>query len=186
MSLTEWLTLDYQAFFWINRYATHPLLDTVMPFLRDQYFWSPLYLFIIVYLFFHYPRRTAWLMLGGVLLVVLLSDQISSSLIKPYFERLHPCRDPDFTQYVHLLIPCGSGKSFVSSHAANHFAVATYFSVLFQSFRLTFLAFLWASIVAYGQVYVGVHYPSDVLFGSLLGIGIGAIIVLLVKSFLAR
>lgn len=153
-----------------------------MPFVRNQYFWSPLYLFVIAFLFLNYPRRTAWIVLIGALVTFALSDQISASIIKPLVGRLRPCRDPQIVEIVRLLVPCGSGKSFVSSHAANHFAIAAYFSLLFNNNRFTFIAMFWASLVAYAQIYVGLHFPADVFGGALLGV----LIALLTVTFMQR
>lgn len=180
------LAYDYYLFYLINHQCHNAFLDYLMPFARDQYFWSPIYLFLLTYLFFNYPRRTAWVVLLGAIVTLILSDQISASLIKPLVDRLRPCKDPEMASMVKLLIPCGSGRSFVSSHATNHFAIATFFSVLVAHYRFTLLALAWAALVAYGQVYVGVHYPSDVLCGALLGVGIAAITVRATQYFLQK
>ena len=95
--------------------------------------------------------------------------------MKPYFGRLRPCNDPVMKQVVHLLVPCGGGKSFPSSHAANHFSLAVFSSMTVGKFAkwLTPAWLVWAAVVSYSQVYVGVHYPLDVLVGGTLGACIG-------------
>lgn len=124
-------------------------------------------------------------MLAGLILTVVLADQISSSVIKPFFNRLRPCNDPDLIETVRLLVNCGGGKSFTSSHATNHFAVATFLGCISSAYNrvIAGLLLLWAAAISYGQVYVGVHFPIDIIFGAVLGIFLGAAVYrLLVKK----
>jgi membrane-associated phospholipid phosphatase len=165
---------DLWAWFYINTQWHNPLLDVVMPFLRNQWFWAPLYLFLVIFM----PRtfgRYGWLWCAGFLITFGLSDQASASLIKPLIGRLRPCNDPDLKQIVHLLVPCGGGKSFPSSHAANHFSLAVFSAITLRANARWIwpIALLWAASVSYAQVYVGVHFPLDVLCGGLLGAAIG-------------
>jgi len=100
----------------------------------------------------------------------------SSKLVKEAFERLRPCGDPGFFQYVRLLVDrCSETYSFTSSHAANHFGMATFiFVTLRSSFKKwVWIAYLWAFLVGYAQIYVGVHYPFDVLGGAVIGVAFG-------------
>lgn len=101
-----------------------------------------------------------------------MSDYISASLIKPIFIRLRPCNNPYIKDIVHLIVPCGSGYSFPSSHAANHFALGVFAAITFNKIAkwVWIAGLLWAFSVAYAQVYVGVHFPGDVLAGAALGI----------------
>jgi membrane-associated phospholipid phosphatase len=110
------------------------------------------------------------------LLSFALSDYISASLIKPFFHRPRPCNNPELADAVRILVPCGSGYSFPSTHAANHFCLGMFAAVtLSRRVRwIWVICLLWATIVSYAQVYVGVHYPLDVTCGGLLGIAIGA------------
>lgn len=135
----------------------------------------------------------AWLLLiikGGkrgrtaaVLLVVVLvaSDQFSSFVLKPLVQRDRPCHlvnGVPAVADVHLLVGCGGGKSFPSSHAVNNFAVATLFSMFYRRWRIAFFA--WAAIIALSRVFVGVHYPSDVAGGALIG---GLVALLIVRGW---
>ena len=180
------LNYDYQLFYILNHQLTNPFFDWLMPLMRNPYFWAPLYLFVIAFLFLNYPRRTAWVVLIGALVTFALSDQISASIIKPLVGRLRPCRDPQIMEVVRSLVPCGSGQSFVSSHATNHFAIATYFSSLFSNNRFTFVAIFWATLISYAQIYVGLHFPADVLGGALLGVLIALITVIFTQRLLAK
>jgi len=105
------------------------------------------------------------------------SDLVSSHLIKPYIQRLRPCNNPIWDATIHSLVPCGGGFSFTSSHATNHFTLATLFCFLFANRARWIVPVLlfWAASISYGQVYVGVHYPIDILFGSMVGLTIGTL-----------
>jgi undecaprenyl-diphosphatase len=83
-----------------------------------------------------------------------------------------------------LVDDCPTAFSFTSSHATNHFALAVFFmcSLGFVMKRYKYIWLLWAFLVAYGQVYIGVHYPTDVIFGALIGIAVGTFIVYLYKQ----
>ncbi len=179
------LTFDYQLFDLINGQFYHAFLDAIMPFWRSKYFWAPLYLFGIMFIGLNYRKQAPYILVF-LLLAIILSDQVSSGLIKPLVNRLRPCNQPGILEYVRLLIPCGSGKSFVSSHATNHFAVATYIALLFrgQYTWLHPLALFWAASISYGQIYVGVHYPLDIIGGAILGIFIGQIMAYIVRRLM--
>ena len=169
--LVQW---DLNAWFYLNVEWNNAFLDAVIPYLRNQFFWVPLYLFLAVFLPFHYGRK-GWTWFGGFLISFGLADFISASLIKPYVQRLRPCNTPELQNLVHLIVDCGSGLSFPSSHATNHFALATFTAVtLGKPYPwVRWAAPFWALLVGYSQIYVGVHFPGDVVAGSLLGAFIG-------------
>lgn len=149
-------------------------LDAVTPYLRNQFFWAPLYLFLLFFLPFNYGRR-GWIWLAGFILCFAIGDSVSASIIKPLVHRLRPCNDPRLADYLQLLVPRSSGPSFPSSHATNHFALGTFWAATFHHRLKWFwpVPMLWAVIVGYSQVYVGVHFPLDVAAGAALGAGIG-------------
>jgi undecaprenyl-diphosphatase len=168
-------SIDQSLFVYINRVATHPWLDTIMPFFRESTFWIPFYLFLIVFVFVNFGKK-GWVWLLFAFITVLLTDQLSSSIIKNWVQRPRPCADPLFSDQVRLLLDhCSGGYSFTSSHATNHFGVATFLFVTLGRFisNWKYLIFIWAALICYAQVYVGVHYPLDVIFGALLGFAIG-------------
>ena len=175
----HWLIqADKKLFAIINQQLTHPMLDAVAPWWRESITWTPLYFFLILFAAINWKKSSIpWIAMA--LVTILLSDQISSSLIKPLFARLRPCNDPDWAGSVRLLLDgCGAGYSFTSSHAANHFALAIYLSNTLRSFLpkwLTPVLLVWAASVAYAQMYVGVHYPLDVLGGGIVGTSIGLV-----------
>ena len=168
-------SIDQSLFVYINRVATHPILDTLMPFFRESTFWIPLYLFLIVFVFVNFGKN-GWVWLLFAFITVLLTDQVSSSIIKNWVQRPRPCADSLFSGQVRLLLDhCSGGYSFTSSHATNHFGVATFLFVTLGRFfgSWKYLLFIWAALICYAQVYVGVHYSFDVIFGALLGFMIG-------------
>ena len=166
--------LDQEIFFFINHTLHFSLLDKVMPYWRSMYFWLPLYAFFISYLYYNYGKTISYYLLV-LALTVGVADFTSSQIIKKNIKRERPCNDAQISKQVKLLVPCGSGYSFPSSHATNHFAAAVFIIFTFVEKRrwLLWSLLFWASSIAFGQVYVGVHYPSDVLFGAILGSFIG-------------
>lgn len=172
--LEQILQLDQSLFLAVNKGLSNPFFDWLMPFLRNRYFWSPLYLFLAVFFIRNYKRK-GWFLLLFFLISFAIADYFSASLIKPMIERLRPCNDPALKAQMNSIISCGSGFSFPSSHATNHFALGMFLvAVFYKKWKWLFpLAFLWAFSIAFAQVYVGVHYPSDVLVGGILGSLIG-------------
>ncbi len=170
------IQFDHQLFLGINQGLSNAFFDWLMPLLRNRYFWAPLYLFLIVFLPRHYGKA-GYLCILFLLLTFALSDFTSSSLIKPLAGRLRPCNEPGFNQEINSLVACGTGYSFPSSHATNHFALAVFLiTVFFKSWKpILPLGLLWAASIAFAQVYVGVHFPLDIFAGALLGSLIGSI-----------
>jgi undecaprenyl-diphosphatase len=167
---------DFQAMILFNRKLANPVFDTIMPWLRESIFWAPFYLFLIVWGLMNLGKKGVW-WVAWALLTVGLSDQISSGLIKNTVARVRPCNNPDVMPFITLRLEnCSGAYSFTSSHAANHFALAMF---VFASLapvigtKLTRWLFLWAAFIGYAQVYVGVHYPLDVLCGTIIGLGCG-------------
>lgn len=175
--MLDWIQhIDTQLFFHVNHCARNDVFDFIMPLARNKYTWIPLYA-VLVFLIIRKHKWKAVYVLGFAAITVLLADQISAHVIKPLVERPRPCNDACIGRYVHNLVDCGSGYSFVSSHATNHFALAFYFITVFARPSNRFyvvLGFLfWAGLISFAQVYVGVHYPFDVLCGGIIGILIG-------------
>jgi undecaprenyl-diphosphatase len=176
--------IDQHLFLAVNNGMQHAILDVICPFMRKQSNWYLLYAIIVGLIAFQYKRQSVWVLLGAAVLVV-LSDQISANLIKNAVQRLRPCNNPDLKEQVRALVGCGSGYSFVSAHAANHFAIAIY---LYKTWGKQYKYFLpiavfWASLIAFSQVYVGVHYPADVVVGALIGILLANVVALATLHF---
>ena len=135
--------------------------------------WAPLYLAILIFLGIKY-RRKFLIILIFIILAVTLADQISVHLFKNTFQRLRPCHEPALEGFVHLFNgECGGMFGFVSSHATNSFNIAL-LSLLFIKKRwFTISILVWALVIGYSRIYLGVHYPGDVICGSLLGSLVG-------------
>ncbi|MGB3617812.1 MAG: phosphatase PAP2 family protein, partial [Catalinimonas sp.] len=160
--------LDERLFRLLNSLHT-PTLDVAMYWITDRWFWVPFYA-VLIYLMFRYHGRQGLIVLIGVIVAASLADRISSGFFKPFFARPRPCHADNLEATVHLLNDrCGGAYGFVSSHAANTFALATYLQLWWRRFRWAWLLFVWAAVVSYSRIYVGVHYPADVVGGALLG-----------------
>jgi membrane-associated phospholipid phosphatase len=188
MTMSIWSSLlakDQALFTSINSSWTHSFLDHVLPWCRNAQNWYPFYAILLVYLFIRWGKAT-WKWLLFAIINLTLTDQISSSIFKPLVHRLRPCADPLMAGKVRLLLDhCSGGFSFTSSHAANHFGLAMFiFISLTPVFKkYTWLFFLWAGVIAYAQIYVGVHYPLDVLVGAMIGLVVGKLNGMVFKKF---
>ncbi len=171
------IELDRYLFLLINKESRNDLFDTIMPFIRQPLFWIPLYLFMLVFLFANFGKK-GWRWFLFAIITVSSTDLISSKIIKPFFARPRPCMDPDFEVNVRLLLNyCGANGSFISSHAANHFGLSMFIFITCRHFapKTGYLFFIWSAAICMAQVYVGVHYPGDVLGGAIFGILAGSI-----------
>lgn len=169
------LQLDYELFKLINQDWNNIFFDTIMPFLRNKKNWIPLYIILAIILIYSYSWKKGLLALSLCIATLGTSDTLSSKIIKPTVERPRPCHENSAIKNSRLLVACGGGYSFTSSHATNHFAIAVFLGlVLLPLFRFSFPIFLaWAASISYAQVYVGVHFPLDVIAGGFFGFFIG-------------
>ncbi|MES2373600.1 MAG: phosphatase PAP2 family protein [Bacteroidota bacterium] len=171
-SIEQW---DTWLFLKINTQWTNGFFDSVFPWWREANAWVPLYLFLVVFAFLNFKQK-AWGWILFIIVTLTLTDQISAHLLKNLFERIRPCRDEALMNQVRLIVNnCSGGYSFPSSHATNHFGFAIFLFLtlgqVIKKWKWVFIA--WAASVCYGQVYVGVHYPVDVLSGAALGCCLG-------------
>ncbi|MEY4812313.1 MAG: hypothetical protein RLZZ462_1186 [Bacteroidota bacterium] len=164
--------IDQALFYQINGVWHHPVLDAVLPWTRHSNNWIPLYIGLSGWLFYQIGWKTLkWLLFA--LINVGLTDQISSSVFKPFFHRLRPCNDPALVGKTRLLLDqCAGGFSFTSSHAANHFGIAMFIFITWgvTQKKYTSFFFVWAGVIAFAQIYVGVHYPLDIIGGTIIGL----------------
>jgi membrane-associated phospholipid phosphatase len=178
MIVDIWATInqaDQALFDCINGKWTNSFFDTIMPWLRTSEHWIPMYLVLLGFLFYKWGWK-AWKWLVAVAISISLTDQLSSFVFKPFIHRLRPCADPNFLTHVKLLIgACPTSFSFTSSHAANHFSLAIFMCMTLQPLlkKYRYLLFLWAGLISFAQIYVGVHYPLDVLAGTMIGLAVG-------------
>ena len=168
-------TIDTKIFLFLNG-INNPFFDQIMWFITKKESWFPLYLLLIGFIIYKYKKRS-WIIIPCIILLIALADQISTNLFKDVFKRFRPSRVDELKDVIHLLHGKRGGKyGFVSSHATNAFAAATFLSYLFRNKIFTYSIFSWAIIVAYSRVYSGVHYPGDIFCGALLGIIIGILV----------
>lgn len=176
------IEFDRHLFTNINSRWTNGLFDAVMPYVRNQYLWAPLYLFMAVLILLNFKKNTGWWLFFFVG-TAMLTNFISSDLIKENIYRVRPCNDPSMEEHLRFLVNYRpKSSSFTSSHATNHFGLAAffYYSLKDHIGKWGLLFFAWAFIIIYAQVYVGVHYPLDVVCGALIGFILG---YLSAKSF---
>lgn len=175
---------DISLFHFVNQTIANSFLDVLCPILRDKRFLILCYIVFAARVYQLYPRQFFKIATAGAL-TFLLTDQISSSIIKPIFHRLRPCNDSAVGARL-IIQYCGAGFSFVSSHAANSFGMAAFLSAIFVNKRKEVLILaIWASLVSFSQVYVGIHYPGDVIAGGILGVIIGASIGILFRKIIS-
>jgi len=164
--------LDQQIFLFLNSYYS-PFWDKVMHAVSSITIWIPLYLAILVYLGLRYKRKFIIIILF-IILAATFSDQISVHLFKNIFQRLRPCHEPSLEGLVHLVDGyCGGLYGFVSSHATNSFNVAIISLLFIRKRWFTVSIIIWATVVGYSRIYLGVHYPGDVICGSIVGALLG-------------
>lgn len=176
------LQQDLALFHHINQVWVHPVLDQFMSFMRNTYNWFPLYVFLISFLAFNFGK-VGWYYVFFTISIVIFSNFLSSELIKKNVKRIRPCNEITLEGNRRILVHCGGGYSFTSSHATNHFCVSTFLFLTGINYigRWRYLFLLWAAIISYAQVYVGVHYPMDVISGCLVGIFSGYIGSIIIK-----
>ncbi len=170
--MIEWLYgIDVALFRFGNEALANPVGDWFFPFITEVKNFYVIYAVTLISLMIFVKKRGE-IAVVLLLITITISDQISSLVVKPMFDRLRPCHT---LEHVRLLVGCGGGKSFTSSHATNNFALAMLMSHFYPVARPWL--FLWAVLVSYSRVYVGVHYFSDILGGAVLGTLIAAGIV---------
>jgi undecaprenyl-diphosphatase len=176
---------DQHFFLWLNGMHSPPM-DTLMWWITYKYTWIPMYL-VLAILTLREDRRKGLFILLTVVIAVIVADKITSGLMKPYYMRFRPCHEPALQGLVHQVTDCGGLYGFASSHASTSFALAiTWFVLLKNQARYIWLLLIWAFIYSYSRVYVGVHYPGDILVGALVGLACGWASICLNNIFLKR
>ena len=168
--------IDQQLFLFLNGLRAD-WLDPVMVSITAMWVWIPLYALLLFMVFKQYGKRGWWILLA-VALLILCTDQLSAHVCKPLFHRLRPCFNPELEGLVNLPKGLPGGRyGFVSSHAANTFGIAAFLTAVLRKrwHWIGWVLYFWAFLSSYSRIYVGVHYPGDILAGAVLGILIGLI-----------
>ena len=174
------IQLDKDLFLFLNGIHSESF-DSIMWWISGKTTWWPFYLLLLGFL--TWTRK--WQMIPLVIFIALavtVTDQTSVHLFKEVFERLRPCHEPELQGLVHIVNnKCGGQFGFVSSHAANSFGIAMLLSMIVRRKWFWALMFTWAALVSYSRVYLGVHYPADILGGAMLGVLCGWLLFMLFK-----
>ncbi|MGD8779962.1 MAG: phosphatase PAP2 family protein [Ignavibacteria bacterium] len=170
-------SIDVELFYFINHTLSNSVFDKFFILITNVKNWYITYIILWSIAFFKGGRIGKVAAIGAIFVIV-FSDQLNSSLLKNLFERTRPCNE---LPGVNALLGCSGSYSFPSSHAVNNFAIAVFFYRLFP--KLKWVLLISAGLIAISRPYVGVHYPSDILAGALLGWGIGYLFSVIALKF---
>lgn len=177
--------IDQELFLTLNSYHS-PFLDFLMYWFSDRYIWFPFYGLIIAFIVWKLRWRAIHTLVA-IISVIITADRFTSGFMKPYFQRLRPCHEESIQGIINMIAGCGGQYGFVSSHAANSFGFAMITWLIFRDKYPQFgYIFLWAIPVSYSRIHLGVHYPSDVIIGAIVGMIIAWLIFKLYKWILQQ
>ncbi len=172
--------IDKELFLFLNGLHSD-FFDTLMWWISDKFIWIPFYVFLLFMIIKKYGKKSIILIITIALLVT-LTDQLSVHLFKDVFKRYRPSHNIDIANLVHIVSNYKGGMyGFVSSHAASSFGIAAIISLFLKKKNITITLFVWATIVSYSRIYLGVHYPADVICGGLLGVFIAFVLYMTLK-----
>lgn len=166
--LERLIQLDIRLFLWLNS-LHNDFFDSIMNFVSGHMEWLPLYLILLGLIIYKYKWKSIWIILS-IVIAIALADLVSTRIFKEQIQRLRPSHNPDLAGKVHLVKNYTGGLyGFVSSHAANSFCLAVIIIRLFHNRLIRIIMLTYAIIVSYSRIYLGVHYPGDIIGGALLG-----------------
>ena len=176
IDIQQLIEIDKEVLLALN--GNHSLFwDGFMWTVTNTLTWIPLALVLLYVIFKNNKLSNGIVVLVMIALCITFADQIASGICKPYFQRFRPTQDPEMMYLVHTVNGYRGGRfGFISSHAANTFAVATFLSLLIRNYKLTLATFIWAVIASYSRIYLGVHYPGDILCGATVGVLVALVV----------
>jgi undecaprenyl-diphosphatase len=175
------LDIDNKILLWVNAH-NNPFWDEIMLAFSERFFWVPFYTMLVLLIIYKFRKRSI-LILITITLMIIATDQFSSHLLKPLVGRLRPCYDESLMHLLHMIKDCGGRYGFISSHASNSFGAAMILWMLFRKqFKYFWLMFVWAAVVSYSRIYLGVHFPSDIIGGMFCGLIFGYLFFQLYSS----
>lgn len=173
--MIDWLnTIDTQVFLALNGLHA-PYFDAFMKLFTGKWIWVPMYAAVLFAVVRNYRWRQTLAVLVCVALAITIADQVCATLIRPEVCRLRPSNPENpLSEMVHIVGGYRGGSyGFPSCHAANSFALASFLILLFANRKLSLFIFAWAVLNSYSRVYLGVHYPGDLLVGVIIGTAAG-------------
>lgn len=174
--LEKLLEYERSTFLWLNGHHS-PFWDNFMLLYTGQVVWIPLILWFCFVLFYKTDWKESILVLLSIALLVLVCDQLTSTICKPYFMRFRPTHHPDFKDFVKIVNDYRGGDyGFISGHAANSFSFALFSLLLFRYRPYTIMVLVWSTLMAYSRIYLGVHFISDIIPGALSGLLVGFLV----------
>ena len=174
--------IDIDLFLYLNG-QHNEVFDPIMEWVTHSKSWLPLYIAIIGSIIYKY-KKAGVIVIASILLTIGFADQVSSRIIKPLVSRSRPCDNLSINKVIHGRQECTGQKGFFSSHASNTFALAGMLTLLFYKNEKWVLVFyLWAAIVSYSRIYLGLHYPGDIIAGAIFGIGSAYLALYLLRKY---
>ena len=177
---------DKEVFLYLNNLGSQPF-DPFWELISERFIWIPLYVILCYLLYKNFWLSAFVFILIFVAIGTTVSDQVAG-IFKHGFLRLRPCKDPSLQKLMRIVVTPGSDYGFYSAHASNTFFLATYLSILLKKNIkwIPYFLFFWAATVSYSRIYLGVHFPGDVLVGAFAGSLVGVIFALLAKKVINK